>query len=161
MGVFVTCVGVDDFGAPHCLSCGEQLFGSSVLIPVPFQGPIVMPLLFVTLAPRCCSKYSAEKGGVPGTRSMLADGCASLGPLLRASCVGGGSAAAVNGTSVPGGGVAKGSTDFLQRDSMTVPPPGPRALAGTGTVITLAARTVILGVIAGTQAQKRRCCLAS
>ena len=84
---------------------------------------------------------------------MLADGCASLGPLLRASCVGGGSAAAVNGTSVPGGGVAKGSTDFLQRDSMTVPPPGPRALAGIGTLITLVTRTVILGVIVGKLAQ--------
>ena len=85
---------------------------------------------------------------------MLADGCASLGPLLRASCVGGGYVAAVNGTSVHGGGVAKGSTDFLQRDSMTVPPPGPRALAGTGTVFTLGARTVILGVVVGTQTQK-------
>ena len=42
---------------------------------------------------------------------------------------------------------------FLQRDSMTVPPPGPRALAGTGTVFTLGARTVILGVIVGTQTQ--------
>ena len=65
MGVFVTCVGVDDFGAPHCLSCGELLFGSSVLLPFPFQGPVVMLLLFRHSGPSMLFEVLRRKGWSP------------------------------------------------------------------------------------------------
>ncbi len=64
-GVFVTCVGVDDFGAPHCLSCGEQLFGSSVLIPVPFLSPVVMLLLFRHFGTSMLFEVLRRKGWSP------------------------------------------------------------------------------------------------